>query len=63
MGLIIDAMGVVVLTGGAPGLNGVFCFCILYIRLGHNVTRTSRPNNSRPRSDMRDTKDQGESYH
>ena len=33
---------------GAAGLNGVFCFCMLYIRLGHNVTRISRPNNSLP---------------
>ena len=47
--LIVDEIDAVVLTGGAAGLNGVFCFCILYIRLGHNVTRISRPNNSFPR--------------
>ena len=49
-GLTIEEIGVVVLTGAAPGLNGVFCFCMLYMRLGHNITRTSRPNNSRPKS-------------
>jgi hypothetical protein len=45
----IEDIGVVVLAGAASGLNGVFCFCMLYIRLGHKVTRISRPNSSLPR--------------
>ena len=52
--LIIDEIGVVVLTGGAAGLKGVFCFCILYIRLGQSVTRISRPNISFPRQKERE---------
>ena len=51
-GLTIDEIGVVVLIGAAPGLNGVFCFCMLYMRLGHSVTRISRPNNSRPENSI-----------
>ncbi len=46
--VFIDLIAEFEFVGGAAGLNGVFCFCILYIRLGHNVTRISRPNNSFP---------------
>lgn len=46
--LIIADIGVVVLAGAAPGLKGVFCFCMLYIRLGQSVTRISRPKSSLP---------------
>jgi len=46
--VLIGLIAELLFVGGAAGLNGVFCFCILYIRLGHNVTRISRPNNSFP---------------